>query len=386
VGGRWLSALEAAKLKNVRDADRVAWMAYARGDYARAQRWLARADADAPYALWLRAKLALREGKVEVATKLLAAAVVKLPVDTAIEAYNVDSSVVPPRDCAHGDLGLLRLSRSEFLAAFRLFLDGGLYSDAFYIADGVLTLDELKTFMEREAPKLPKPPAEGQPDERVWHYYYYEDPESVLRHILARRLVRLGRHAEARPWFGSEAQEFLDAFTTQLERARRKGASKDEQRDAYWKAARIMIQHGSVLADYFDPVNMARRVSGREVDTGSYPEFFLKYGKADRFVPPLAKLEQQRLKANAKPELRRFYSSYLAADLGMRSAALMPDNEDATALRLNTIGQWIMEGDDSAADRIYQAIERRCAKTDLGKAAIKRHWFVPGEEEPVEDK
>ena len=26
------------------------------------------------------------------------------------------------------------------------------------------------------------------------------------------------------------------------------------------------------------------------------------------------------------------------------------------------------------------------AKTDLGKAAIKRHWFVPGEEEPVEEK
>ncbi len=386
IGFQWLHALEAANVKNLHDADRVAWMAYARGDYARAQRWLARADANAPFALWLRAKFALREGKIDAATNLLAAAVVKLPVETEIGAYTVASYNLPPRDCAHGDLGLLRLSRSEFLAAFRLFLDGGLYSDAFYVADGVLTLDELKTYLEREGAKLPKPPAEGQPDERPWHFYYYENPERTLRAILGSRLVRLGRYAEARPWFDKEAQPFLDEFSAQLERAKRQGASKDEQRDGYWKAAKIMALHGEQLADYFDPVSMAQRTSGRQVDTGSYPEFFIKYGKADRFVPPLAKLEQQRIKANAKPELRRHYSNYIAADLGMRSAALMPDNDDETALRLNTIGLWLKEGDDAPADRIYQAIERRCAKTDLGKAAIKRHWFVPGEEEPLEDK
>ena len=386
ITARWLQALEAAKVKNVPDADRVAWMAYARGDYARAQRWLARADTNAPFALWLRAKFALREGKVDAATNLLAAAVVKLPVETEIQAYNVEPSSLPPRDCAHGDLGLLRLSRSEFVAAFRLFLEGGLYSDAFYLADGVLTLEELKTYLEREGSKLPKPPAEGQPDERAWHFYYYNDPERTLHQILGSRLVRLGRYAEARPWFDKETQVFFDEFVAQLERAKRQGASKDDQRDGYWKAAKIMALHGDQLADYFDPVSMAQRTSGREVDTGSYPEFFIKYGKAGHFVPPLAKPEQQRLKANAKPELRRHYSNYLAADLGMRSAALMPDNEDATALRLNTIGHWLMEGDDAPADRIYQAIERRCAKTDLGKAAIKRHWFVPGEEEPLEDK
>lgn len=391
LGTRWLHAMESANAKKVRDADRIAWIAYARGDYARgdyarAQRWLARADANAPFALWLRAKFALREGKLDVATKLLATAVEKLPVETEIEAYNLGSHVIPPRDSAHGDLGLLRLSRSEFLAAFRLFLDGGLYSDAFYIADGVLTLDELKTFLEREGSKLPRPPAEGQPDTRGWHYFYYEKPEETLRLILASRFVRLGRYAEARSWVDAETQPFLDEFIKQLEVAKRKDATKDEQRDAYWKAAKIMRKRGSGLADYFDPVSMAQRSSGRVVDTGSYPEFFIKYGKTDRFIPPLAKEEQQRLKANSKPELRRFYSNYLAADLGMRSAALMPDNDEATALRLNTIGHWLMEGDDARADAIYQAIERRCAKTEIGKAAIKKHWFVAGDDETGEEK
>jgi hypothetical protein len=272
-GERWLRALEAANVKTVRDADRVAWIMYGRGDYARAQRWLARADANAPYALWLRAKFALRDGQIDAATKLLATAVMKLPIETRIEAYGVEFPF-PQRDCAHGDLGLLRLSRSEFLGAFRLFLEGGLYSDAFYLADGVLTLDELKNFVEREASKLPKPPAEGEADQRIWHYYYYQDAGLMLRNILARRLVRLGRHAEARPWLDAETQPVLDEFIAQLARAKRKDASKDEQRDAYWKAAKIMIRHGSALADYFDPVSMARRSSGRDVDTGSYPENF----------------------------------------------------------------------------------------------------------------
>ena len=63
-----------------------------------------------------------------------------------MEAYYHPSYAIPPRDCAYGDLGLLRLSRAEFMGAFRLFLEGGLYSDAFYVADGVLTLEELKNF------------------------------------------------------------------------------------------------------------------------------------------------------------------------------------------------------------------------------------------------
>ncbi len=46
-------------------------------------------------------------------------------------------------------------------------------------------------------------------------------------------------------------------------------------------------------------------------------------------------------------------------------------------MRLNEIGSWLMNRDEAAADRFYQAIERRCAQTNLGKAAINRHWFVP---------
>lgn len=391
---RWLKALESIDAKNVRDAGRVAWIAYARGQYANAQRWLARADSEAPYALWLRAKFALRDGKLDAATKLLARAVEKLPPERRVESYSIFPSSIPPRDVAHGELGLLRLSRAEFIAALRLFLEGGLYSDAFYVADGVLTLDELKAFIAGEAGKLPKvreyswePPdeeqakAEATKPDPPWHFYYYADPAAELRHILARRYVRAGRYAEARPLLDEEARKQLDDYAALLDRAKAKETGRLEKAEALWSAAKLMQQHGDALADYFDPVTIAQRATGREVETGSYPEFFLKYGKPDRFVPPLAKKEQQRLEANTKPKLRRHYSAFIAADLAWQAAALMPDDDEKTASRLNRAGSWIKEGDDKAADRFYQAIERRCAKTELGQRVIAKRWFVPVEDD-----
>jgi tetratricopeptide (TPR) repeat protein len=366
---RWLAALESADAKNVRDADRVAWISYSQGDYAGAQRWLARADGKSPYALWLKAKFALRDGKVDAATKLLSAAVEGIPEIAPIEAYSVGWTVLRPHQSALADLAVLRLGRAEFIAALRMFLAAGLTSDANYLADGVLTIEELKNFLKTH--EFPEPTEESG------------DPAAELHQVLTSRLVRLGRYAEARPLMGEPAQELLDRYVAQLEIAKKKGASKAEQAAAYWQAAKIMWNQGSLLVDYFDPVTMARRSSGREIETGSYPEISIKYGEAEKNFPPLTKAERDRLKANSKPELRRHYSNYLAADLGMRSAALMPDNDEVTARRLNTIGGWLKNGDEQAADRFYQAIERRCPKTKIGAAAIKRHWFVPDEVEDV---
>ena len=78
-------------------------------------------------------------------------------------------------------------------------------------------------------------------------------------------------------------------------------------------------------------------------------------------------------------------SLYVAADLAWRAAALLPDNEERTARILNTAGSWLKYKDDGAADRFYQAIERRCANTDIGREAIAKHWFLD-REDPDEPK
>ena len=43
---------------------------------------------------------------------------------------------------------------------------------------------------------------------------------------------------------------------------------------------------------------------------------------------------------------------------------------------LNLAGRWLATRDPSAADHFYQALESRCAETELGRQATARRWFV----------
>jgi hypothetical protein len=42
----------------------------------------------------------------------------------------------------------------------------------------------------------------------------------------------------------------------------------------------------------------------------------------------------------------------------------------------NTAGQWLSIRDPEAADRFYQAMVRRCARTPEGEAAEAKRWFL----------
>jgi tetratricopeptide (TPR) repeat protein len=390
---RWLSALEAGQVKNVRDADRVGWIAYARGQFAKAARWLERADPDAPFSLWLKAKLSLRDGKVDAAAKLLGRVLNKLPPSEMLVSRELTSiNEMPPEIVARSDLGMLRLSRGEFLSALRTFLDAGRFDDAYYIADAVLTIDELKRFVDNEigawekAHTVTSAPAESgetsEPREmtQVGWDEVWRKPNQALRGILANRYLRTGRFVESRPYLEEREQEWLDKYLAAIERAETAKTSKTERSAALWEAAKIM-REGYGMAEFYDPVSLAARLSGRVVETGPVPIIALKYKGPDTFIPPVSKIERDRLKMHPARSIRRHYYIYLAADLGWQAAALLPNNDEKTARILNTAGSWLKGKDDDAADRFYQAIERRCPKTELGKEAIKRHWFVPVDEE-----
>ena len=80
---RWLASLTQAGVDNVREAAPVAWAAYHAADFAQAAAWLAKAPADDGLALWLRAKLALRDGKTDAKPPpSFARAVHSYPVET----------------------------------------------------------------------------------------------------------------------------------------------------------------------------------------------------------------------------------------------------------------------------------------------------------------
>jgi len=368
---QWLQILEKKDAKQVKDADCVAWMQYQKGDYKAAERWLKLADAESPYSLWLKAKLALRDGKTDIAAKLLSRALPKLPPDQDLQSRSMEFETMPG-DVSKGDLGLLEVGRADFLAAARLFVNVRNCDDAVYLAEGVLTLPELKKFIE-ELPE--KTTAEGESEEPSAQ----EDLPQTFREVVGRRLMRSGKFADARPYFAEAEQKALDQYVDLLKAGKDTHVSKQSRADALWKAAKLIADHeGHGLFDYDLPAAMAGRLAGRDVNPAevAFSAGKISYGEPIKFLPPVTAAEKKRLKSNIVPAVHRYHADYVAADLAWRAAQLMPDNDEQTANVLNTAGSWLKNGDDKAADRFYQAIERRCAKTKIGQEAIKRHWFV----------
>ena len=58
------------------------------------------------------------------------------------------------------------------------------------------------------------------------------------------------------------------------------------------------------------------------------------------------------------------------------AAALLPDDSEELADVVNCAGLWVKDRDEKTGNRYFQIIEQRCRKTQIGRAAIAKHWFV----------
>ena len=405
---RWLEAVEQAGLHDLDHAEVLGWTAYSLGRFEEAARWQQRARTDSGLGLWLKAKLDFRAGKIDAATRAMAAAVQKIPRDEAVTKRKISVNEALPFEAAAGDLAMLRLARGEFTAALRHFLAGNFWQDAAYVAERVLTPEELADFIRREYPR----PGPLEPQFAPGHLSYLDvihgaevdsneerinpalfDPATRLRYLLARRLVRLGRFAEARPFFPRFLQPELDRYTHALARGSAPEVSRAGRAAAFWDAAQRLRENGMELmgtevepdgtmwnGDHLDEDVAGERRRGFFVpDVADMPD--AERGKPLPVVVPVSASERQRLARHTLVPEKRYHYRYLAADLAWRAAKLMPDGQEETARVLHTAGRWLAARDDAAADRFYQALERRCATTEIGKRVVARHWFVPPEEQ-----
>ena len=389
-GLKWLAAVEKANVERVEEAERLAWLAYSMGKFEEAERWLRRADPETGLALWLRAKLAMRAGKVEAATALMSQAIQKIPTNDAIQkaedAYYYGHEM--PSKVAAGDLGLLRLARSDFLSAFHAFLQGNHWEDAAFVAERILTLSELRQMADKEFPAKAE---DDQPSAKGEEKYWYDraftfDHRIPLRWLLGRRLVRCGQFAEARPYLPLQYRETLDRYADALKRAEMKKAKPENRAQALFDAALIARRNGmelmgtevepdSALSDgMFSAADVREeRLKAEYAKRSYYPTSSIEIKKV---VIPVTEPERKRLVSNKVEPEKRFHYRYTAADLAWRAAKLLPDNDERTADVLNTAGNWLKNRDDAAADRFLQAIERRCPNTEVGKEVLRTHWFV----------
>ena len=387
---KWLAALDMAGVNDTPDAEYIAWVAYSAGKYPDAKRWLAKCPGTSAAALWLKAKFALRDGKLADGTKLLSQALHNFPAHDQLENSMTLDIYRAPADTAQGELGVLRLAQADFIQALDAFIAAGFWNDAAYIAERCLTKDELLNYTRSHHFTNTKPAR--QPDGGDMDHPF--SPKRFCD-LVARRLVREDDYQTAKEFFAPEMIPVLDDYTTSLAKGGDTSKSKQEQARALFHAAWIARYQGmELMGTEVGPDNTAAGGDFNEGDlamarlTGKQPviedmdqdaESTAAANKPLTFTLPVTKLEQERLQATKLVVERRFHYRHVAAGLVWKAAGLLPDNAPETADILNAAGNWLKQKHEKQARRFFLALKTRCPNTEIGKAALAKHWFVDAE-------
>jgi hypothetical protein len=384
---RWLEIIKESNLGRLEDAEYLGWVAYDNGDYKGAAHWLDLSKGESGAALWLKAKLQRRAGKMADATNTMAKAVELLKASPYYYNGSIDSGGGhwDFTASAQGDLGALRLTRGDFIQAFDALFKGQLWTDAAFVAERVLTTNELKQYVDALPPT--EKPKEG------------EDYNAKLKYLLGRRFVREDRYAEANQYLQSPYDKVLEKYVKALKDGANEKLSKSERAHAWFTTAWLARYDGMELMGteaapdaFVGSGDLELPDLAKQRRTGFYQTVaYDKQGSVlvdkdgnekKKNVPALLKAspkEIQRLNANRIEPDVRFHYRLIAGALAIKAAALLPDNSEELADVVNRAGLWVKDRDEKTGNRYMQIIERRCSKTEIGRADIAKHWFVDQE-------
>ncbi|MBN2309135.1 MAG: hypothetical protein JXR94_09205 [Candidatus Hydrogenedentes bacterium] len=390
---RWVTAVAASGVQPPASLmGRLAWAAYRAGDMPHAGEWAAQAAEDDLYAKWVAAKLLLREGKLDEAFDILRVLTAAFPQNEEWTTLAPGKNDASARRWAHAELGVLLLGRQDYVAAFDALLRAGLWFDAAYVAERVLTLDELEAYVADLG---------DDPELASWGPGYAcrrleRSPIEALRYLTARRLARNGRFDDAGAYYPEHVVDAYDwrapeevdprALCGQL--AALLAAGRDEALPARTRAERL-FEAGTLMRAH----GMELVGSEVEPDWAFFHGLFELVGatgfrlgglERPRFdeIPevlraPLAASagEAGRAAAHAITPDKRFHYRYRAADLMWESAKLAPDNDPLTAKALYYGGVYLKDREPALADRFYKALVRRCRGLAIGQEADRLRWF-----------
>ncbi|HEY0232875.1 MAG TPA: hypothetical protein VGC55_16640 [Dokdonella sp.] len=382
---RFLDAVDQRGIDHVEDADRLAALAYRSGRYDIAARFAAKGGGG--LAAWVRAKLALREGDANAAAAAYAEAAKAFPI-TPPQPRDEDVHATPSSYCrVQGEAGTLALLRGEYMAALdHLYAAAPDYwLDAAWVAERVLTMDELKTFVEAHANQALPPPAQTDDSQG------YDDPPALrLRSLFARRLLRAERYDEALGYFDDPK---LKAQATAYAAARRgatAGGQIERARHGY-AAGRIARADGLDLLGYeLDP---DYQTFGGGYDLGKYDDPPVDPDAPKPPPPPALKIatvaqpgERERTAATVARPDQRFHYRYVAAELAAQAAEQVPQRSQAYAALLCQAAGYLIWRDPPAAGVYYARYVKfgphvewagnfghQCEEPDFDGAAARLH-------------
>ncbi len=326
-------ALERRGFDHADGLDRLAALAYRLGRYDLATTLTNRATG--PLASWVAAKLALQRGDSAASVRLYAQAVRAFPASG-------DSADLSPEshDLLQGERAILTLTRGDYVDAleqlYPLAEQGQFVGDALYVAERVLTVDELKAFVDRKAPSKFK---------------------ETLSNLLARRLVRTGHFDQALSYHKSEEPN-LDAVPRTVGDYAR---SLKQARSAWLPVNRAQAA--------FEAAIIARDAGMEIMGTEAYPDCYAFEGRFESCLGqpgPGTELvtpgEVTRVAASAPAPNARFHYRYVAAEHATAAADQLPRRSQAFAAVLCQAADWMLQtGELERAQALYQRYVREGA-------------------------
>ncbi|MET0947616.1 MAG: hypothetical protein ABWY17_04040 [Pseudomonas sp.] len=322
-----IKLLQASTRGSLDNADRLAAMNYQQGDYASAKGFLEHAG-DGGLAWWLRAKLAMREGDKTAAAAAYAKAAQAFPQDESWgERRTPDWAFesLQPKCRVEGERAILALQRGDYLQAFdQLYRSNDIYwFDAATVAERVLTVDELKHYVDTQ---VPAPPALTQQDR---DNYVPLPVAAKLRNLLGRRLLREERYDEATAYFDSETLQHKANWYGQMRHDAESKWWPSKRAFAYFNAATLARSDGMELLGYEMAPDYA-------TFAGNY-----SFESTELEVGPLvAEEEVKRQQASAAQPDQRYHYRYVANALASRAADHLPHTSQAFAAVLCAAAGW----------------------------------------------
>jgi hypothetical protein len=399
----WLEAIEAVGVEDdIATAEYLAWALYDTGRFDLAERWLEHSS-DSGLALWLRAKFAIRAGNLERAADLLDEAALDFPPfehwklsmryynmsDLDWDRYREDDywyrpSMFPYRRLL-AERGMLFLVLGRYEDSLDSLIHSAYLDDIAYLAEKVLTVDELKSYVDENWPD-PGPdvdlPTNGW---QYWRFMIDGDAERacIIRYYLAQRLARLGRSNEAIGYYPPTLRAAYQSYLDYIHEGNDTRLSNDVRADALWEAANIMRHQGLELVGAQLNPDFAisggsyynGHISGLRDDPSQYPLFPSSQDEIDRIQRSIGEIEPYK----------SLHYRYIACDIAWEACELMPDESEDTVYRLCIAGGWLKARDPEAADRFYKAMVNRGRSTWLGQEADQLRWFPDCDSEEPEE-
>ena len=336
---KMIKLLQNSTRGSLENADRLAAMNYQQGDYASAKAFLEHAG-DGGLAWWLRAKLAVRDGDKNAAAAAYAKAAQAFPQNESWgerRTPDYDYETLQPKCRVEGESAILALQRGDYLQAFdQLYRSQSIYwFDAATVAERVLTLEELKHYVDTQVP-APPPLSQQERDN-----YVPLPVAASLRNLLGRRLLREGHYEQALAYFENDGLRH---------KARLYGEQRQAADSAWWPTRRA--------AALFNAAWTAREwgmdILGYEMapDYATFGGNYILENAELKVGPLMAEDEVKRQQASAAQPDQRYHYRFVATALASRAADNLPHTSQAFAAVLCEASGWNSSLEEQRA--IYQ--------------------------------